>query len=109
MGGRVGEEGGEGNLLCSPPPHLSSASGPRRAWHTASHPPTDAPTHPPTHLHPPTNPSQEAFKPIVKEARGFEYRAERPKATTFVEQKWAWTGLKPGGWAGGGRVPMGCV
>ena len=44
---------------------------------------------------------QEAFKPIVKDAQGFDYRAERPNATTFVEQKWAWTGLNPGAaWSG---------
>lgn len=39
---------------------------------------------------------QEEFKPLVKDARGFEFRPERPEAPTFVLQKWAWTGLQPG-------------
>ena len=33
---------------------------------------------------------------MVKRASGFTYHAERPNATSFVEQKWGWTGLKPG-------------
>ena len=33
---------------------------------------------------------------MVKRANGFTYHAERPNATSFVEQKWGWTGLKPG-------------
>lgn len=42
---------------------------------------------------------QEDFKPIVKMAQGFEWRPERPNATSFVEQKWGWTGLHAGDWA----------
>ena len=33
---------------------------------------------------------------MVKRSSGFEWRAERPNATTFVEQKWGWTGLAVG-------------
>lgn len=39
---------------------------------------------------------QEGFKPVVKDAHGFEYRPERPAAPTFVLQKWGWSGLQPG-------------
>ncbi|KAL4423959.1 hypothetical protein ABPG75_001260 [Micractinium tetrahymenae] len=41
----------------------------------------------------------EDFKPVVKAAEGFEFVAHKPSAPTFVEQKWAWTGLQPGSWA----------
>ncbi|KAI7845940.1 hypothetical protein COHA_000486 [Chlorella ohadii] len=41
----------------------------------------------------------EEFKPLVTDARGFEYRPERPGAPNFVQQKWGWTGLQPGDWA----------
>jgi len=44
----------------------------------------------------PVLPTQEEFKPLVKDARGFEYRPERPGAPNFVQQKWGWTGLQPG-------------
>lgn len=40
---------------------------------------------------------QEAFEDVVVAADGFQYRAEKPDAPSFVEQKWAWTGTKPGG------------
>ena len=44
----------------------------------------------------PVLPTQEEFKPLVTDARGFEYRPERPGAPNFVQQKWGWTGLQPG-------------
>ena len=40
--------------------------------------------------------AQEDFKSAVVAAEGFEYRPERPNATSFLTQKWAWTGLEPG-------------
>lgn len=40
---------------------------------------------------------QESFKPMVVHSSGFEWRPERPDEPTFVEQKWGWTGHKPGG------------
>ncbi|EFN58648.1 hypothetical protein CHLNCDRAFT_140901 [Chlorella variabilis] len=42
---------------------------------------------------------QEDFKGAVVASSGFEYRAERPRAATFVRQKWGWTGAAPGAWA----------
>jgi hypothetical protein len=33
---------------------------------------------------------------MVKRSSGFEWRPERPNATTFVEQKWGWTGQAVG-------------
>ena len=41
-------------------------------------------------------PLQEDFKPMVRRSSGFEWRPERPNATTFVEQKWGWTGQAVG-------------
>ena len=41
-------------------------------------------------------PLQEEFKPTVKNQSGFEYLPERPKADSFVKQKWGWRGIKPG-------------
>ncbi|KAI7846321.1 hypothetical protein COHA_000158 [Chlorella ohadii] len=41
----------------------------------------------------------EGFKPVVKAAEGFEYRALKPNATNFVQQKWGYYGTKPGDWA----------
>lgn len=34
---------------------------------------------------------------MVVNSSGFEWRPERPEEPTFVEQKWGWTGRKPGG------------
>lgn len=58
----------------------------------------------------PTHPSttfsyvlQEAFEKLVVDHDGFEYRPERPKETTFVGQKWGWTGKRPGARERGGR------
>jgi hypothetical protein len=42
---------------------------------------------------------QEAFKPLVKDAHGFEFQPERPEARTFRQQKWGLSGLQPGDWA----------
>ena len=39
---------------------------------------------------------QEAFKPIVKAAEGFQYLPERPEAEGFMRQKWGWRGTQPG-------------
>jgi hypothetical protein len=39
---------------------------------------------------------QEEFKSVVKDHQGFEYRAERPNGTNFVQQKFGWTGLQLG-------------
>jgi hypothetical protein len=56
---------------------------------------------------------QEGFKPMASKLRGFGYRAEKPGAPTFVEQKWGYSGDRAGeraqaarskasgGWAGG--------
>ncbi len=41
-------------------------------------------------------PMQEEFKPLVKQAQGFEYRPERPARTSVLAQKWGWSGLQPG-------------
>ena len=41
--------------------------------------------------------AQESFKSVVKEMRGFAWRAERPDMPTFVEQKWGYRAEKPGG------------
>jgi hypothetical protein len=41
----------------------------------------------------------EQFKPLVKSARGFEYRPEHPDAATVLQQKWGYSGLQPGDWA----------
>lgn len=41
----------------------------------------------------------EAFKPVVKRQRGFEYRPEKPALPAWVEQKWGWSGSEPGAWA----------
>ncbi|PRW61323.1 hypothetical protein C2E21_0337 [Chlorella sorokiniana] len=41
----------------------------------------------------------EAFKPLVKDAHGFEFQPERPEARTFRQQKWGLSGLQPGDWA----------
>jgi hypothetical protein len=42
---------------------------------------------------------QEAFKPVVKRQRGFEYRPEKPALPAWLEQKWGWSGSEPGAWA----------
>lgn len=39
---------------------------------------------------------QEDFQPVAKGMEGFEYKAERPKAPTFVEQKWGYRGSGTG-------------
>lgn len=41
---------------------------------------------------------QEDFKPYARAMQGFSYRAERPDAATFVDQKWGYTGVSPGDW-----------
>ncbi|EFN58305.1 expressed protein [Chlorella variabilis] len=41
---------------------------------------------------------QEDFQPVAKGMEGFEYKAERPKAPTFVEQKWGYRGSGTGAW-----------
>jgi hypothetical protein len=33
---------------------------------------------------------------MVKNQSGFEYLPERPKADSFVKQKWGWRGVKAG-------------
>lgn len=47
---------------------------------------------------------QEDFKPLVKATAGFEYRALKPDAPDFVQQKWGYIGTRPGvggrGWLG---------
>lgn len=40
------------------------------------------------------------FKSLAKAASGFEYRAERPNAETFVQQKWGYSAFLPGALAG---------
>lgn len=42
---------------------------------------------------------QAAFKGVVAESSGFEYKAQRPQGATFVAQKWAWVGASPGAYA----------
>lgn len=42
---------------------------------------------------------QEDFQPMVGAHKGFQWRPERPNATSFVEQKWGWTGMAVGDWA----------
>ncbi|KAL4448549.1 hypothetical protein ABPG75_005768 [Micractinium tetrahymenae] len=42
---------------------------------------------------------QEDFQAAVNASQGFGYRPERPRADTFVGQKWAWTAVEPGSWA----------
>ncbi len=42
---------------------------------------------------------QAAFKGVVVESSGFEYKAQRPEGPTFVAQKWAWVGAAPGAYA----------
>ncbi len=40
---------------------------------------------------------QEDFCPmVVRHSQGFAYRAERPNKPTRLEQKWGWSGFKPG-------------
>lgn len=33
---------------------------------------------------------------MVGAHKGFQWRPERPNATSFVEQKWGWTGMAVG-------------
>ncbi|KAL4443895.1 hypothetical protein ABPG75_011632 [Micractinium tetrahymenae] len=40
-----------------------------------------------------------AFKDVVVESSGFEYKAQRPQGATFVAQKWAWVGAATGAYA----------
>ncbi|KAL4426174.1 hypothetical protein ABPG77_007456 [Micractinium sp. CCAP 211/92] len=35
---------------------------------------------------------------VVRHSQGFAYRAERPNKPTRLEQKWGWSGFKPGEW-----------
>lgn len=39
---------------------------------------------------------QERLKPLGKAMEGFAYLPERPNATSFVEQKWGYSGLHIG-------------
>lgn len=39
---------------------------------------------------------QESFKPLVVAQRGFSYKPERPNATEWAQQKWGWSGTRPG-------------
>ena len=39
---------------------------------------------------------QEAFKGTVVDSSRFRYKPENPAGDTFLSQKWAWTGDKPG-------------
>lgn len=52
-----------------------------------------------------STPLQKGFEGVVRNASGFEYRAERPGAAGFVAQKWSWSGYNPGarlaGWLAG--------
>ncbi|KAI3436557.1 hypothetical protein D9Q98_005973 [Chlorella vulgaris] len=41
---------------------------------------------------------QERLKPLGKAMEGFAYLPERPNATSFVEQKWGYSGLHIGDW-----------
>ena len=40
--------------------------------------------------------AQKDFERMVSAQEGFKYRAEKPEAAEFVEQKWGWTSDQPG-------------
>lgn len=69
-----------------------TAEGTTSAWWPACLP-AFYPSH---HFELAASTAQEDFQPMVTGHKGFQWRPERPNATSFVEQKWGWTGMAVG-------------